>query len=207
MVDLKNGKGSVAQGKSDDKADCTLDMSDQDFREMVAGKADAQKLYFGGKLKIGGDIMASQKLMFLKKIDPAKAAEVVKKMRGAGGGAGASTTTTTSTTTPKTAKAPAIVKALTDRIGKTPGIAKEVGAVVQFVVTAPDCAFVVDLKNGAGSVKDGTGAADITLKLSDADLEALAKGENLRDMYMHGRIRIDGDIRVANKLNFFKGLV
>jgi 3-hydroxyacyl-CoA dehydrogenase/3a,7a,12a-trihydroxy-5b-cholest-24-enoyl-CoA hydratase len=208
MVDLKNGKGAVTQAKADDKADCVLDISDKDFCEMVAGKADAQKLYFGGKLKIGGDIMASQKLMFLKKIDPAKAILVVKKLRGAGGRApAAAAAAPAATSAPKTAKAPAIVKALTERISKTPGIAKEVGAVVQVVVTGPDAAFLIDLKNGDGSIKDGKGTADITLKLADDDLEALAKGENLRDLYQRGRIRIDGDVRVAHKLNFFKGLV
>ena len=208
LIDLKNGKGAVTPSDAGAKADCILDISDQDFRDLVASKADAQKLYFGGKLKIGGDIMASQKLMFLKKIDPARALEVVKKLRGSSAAAAPAATAAAATASaPKSAKAPAIMKALGDRIAKTPGIAKEVGAVVQFVVTGPDSAFLIDLKNGAGSVKDGSGVADITLKLSDDDLEALAKGENVRDLYQRGRIRIDGDVRVAPKLNFFKGLV
>ncbi|MBS2017550.1 MAG: SDR family NAD(P)-dependent oxidoreductase [Deltaproteobacteria bacterium] len=207
LIDLKNGKGSVAPANAGDKADCTLDMSDQDFREMVAGKADAQKLYFGGKLKIGGDIMASQKLMFLKKIDPARAIEVVKKLRGAGGGAAApAPAAAAAPAAPKTAKAPAIVKALGERVGKTPGLAKEVGAVVQLVVTNPDAAFVLDF-TGSGAVSEGKNdKAAVTLKLADEDLEALAKGESLRDLYQHGRIRLDGDVRVAHKLNFWKGL-
>ena len=160
--------------------------------------------------------------MFLKKIDPARALEVVKAMRGAGGGgggggAGAATAAATasgsategsaSKSTSKGAQAPAIVKALMERIGTTPGLAKEVGAIVQLVVTEPDASYLVDLKNGAGSVKEGTGAADVTLKLSDETLAALAKGETLRDHYQRGNIRVDGDARVAAKLNFFKGLV
>jgi hypothetical protein len=36
---------------------------------MVSGKADPMKLFQGGKLKISGNVMASQKLDFLKKID------------------------------------------------------------------------------------------------------------------------------------------
>jgi 3-hydroxyacyl-CoA dehydrogenase/3a,7a,12a-trihydroxy-5b-cholest-24-enoyl-CoA hydratase len=56
-------------------------------------------------------------------------------------------------------------------------------------------------------VKEGRGVADVTLKLSDDDLEALAKGESVRDLFQRGRVRIDGDMRVAPKLNFFKGLV
>ena len=218
-VDLKNGKGSVSAGG--DKGDCVLDLSDADFCAMVAGKADPMKLWTEKKLKIGGDVMASQKLMFLKKIDPARALEVVKAMRGAGGGGGgagsaaatatasasASASGSASKSASKGAQAPAIVKALTERIGKTPGLAKEVGAIVQLVVTEPDASYLVDLKNGAGSVKEGTGAADVTLKLSDETLAALAKGETLRDHYQRGNIRVDGDARVAAKLNFFKGLV
>ena len=108
---------------------------------------------------------------------------------------------------PKTATAPAITKALGERLGKTPGLAKEVGAIVQLLVTSPDAAYLVDLKNGAGSVTEGKGAADVTLKIADEDLETLAKDGNLRDLYQRGKIRIDGDARVAHKLTFFKGLV
>jgi len=82
--------------------------------------------------------------------------------------------------------------------------------------------FVVDLKNGGGTVTDGlalpslargkvastsSSTADITLWLSDEDLEALAAGRSLRDLYQRGQVRISGDMRIAPKLNFFKGLV
>jgi 3-hydroxyacyl-CoA dehydrogenase/3a,7a,12a-trihydroxy-5b-cholest-24-enoyl-CoA hydratase len=208
-LDLKNGKGGVVSGG--DTGDCVLDLSDADFCAMVAGKADPMKLWTEKKLKIGGDVMASQKLMFLKKIDPKDAIAVVAKMRGAAtaapAGAGSATATGTATATATAAKAPAIINALGERISKTPGLAKEVGAVVQLIVTGPDASFVLDLKNGNGSVKEGTGPADVTLKLSDDTLEALAKGEAFRDHYQHGNIRIDGDARIAPKLNIFKGLV
>ena len=68
VLDVKNGKGSCAKGTVE-KPDVTLELSDSDFVAMATGQADAQKLYFGGKLKIGGNVMASQKLEFLKKID------------------------------------------------------------------------------------------------------------------------------------------
>jgi 3-hydroxyacyl-CoA dehydrogenase/3a,7a,12a-trihydroxy-5b-cholest-24-enoyl-CoA hydratase len=172
---------------------------------MTAGKADPMKLWTEKKLKIGGDIMASQKLMFLKKIDPKRGAEVVAKLRASGGAKRA--TAAAGAASKKEPKAPAIFKALAERLAKTPNLAKEVGAVVQFVVTGPDASYVGDF-TGAGAIKEGTDAkAAVTLKLSDDDLEALAKGEALRDLYQHGRVRIDGDARVAHKLNFFKGLV
>ena len=205
-VDLKNGKGMVTPGG--DKADCVLDISDHDFRELVAGKADPQKLYFGGKMKISGDIMASQKLMFLKKIDPAQAIEVVKRLRGAG----VSTPAVSHAPPPMAAaapkvgaQAPAIAKALGERLAKTPNLAKEVDAVVQFIVTSPDYAFTADFKTS--KITEGTAKADVTIKLSDDDLTAIAKGESLREVYQHGRARIDGDPRIAHKITFLKGLV
>ncbi|MBX3211086.1 MAG: SDR family NAD(P)-dependent oxidoreductase [Labilithrix sp.] len=206
-VDLKNGKGSVASGG--DKADCVLELSDADFRAMVAGKADPMKLWTDKKLKIGGDVMASQKLMFLKKIDPKRAQEVVAKLRGAGGSSGAAPAAGAAKAggsggAAKPSAAPAIVEALGERLAKTPNLAKEVGAKVALVVG--DHAWLLDL-TGAGAIAEGKGAADVTLTLGDDDLAALAKGESLRELYQHGRVRIDGDPRVAHKLNFWKGLV
>ena len=73
---MKQGAGTV---------DCTLELADADFMAMTSGKADPMKLYMGGKLKISGDLMASQKLDFLKKIDPKLAQEAIMKKRGGGG--------------------------------------------------------------------------------------------------------------------------
>ena len=96
------------------------------------------------------------------------------------------------------------MKALAERLAKTPNLAKEVGAKVAIVVG--DAAWLLDL-TGGGAVTEGKAAADATLTLSDDDLVALAKGETLRELYQHGRVRIDGNTRVAHKLNFWKGLV
>jgi (3R)-3-hydroxyacyl-CoA dehydrogenase / 3a,7a,12a-trihydroxy-5b-cholest-24-enoyl-CoA hydratase / enoyl-CoA hydratase 2 len=207
-VDLKNGKGSVTAGGT--SADCILDLSDDDFRAMVAGKADPMKLWTDKKLKIGGDVMASQKLMFLKKIDPKRGAEVVAKLRGAGAAAPAAAGASAGASAPATAaaakasQAPAIMKTLGERFAKTPNLAKEVGAKVNVIVG--DKFWHLDL-TGPVKITEGQAAADTALTLSDDDLVALAKGESLRELYQHGRVRIDGDTRVAHKINFFKGLV
>jgi 3-hydroxyacyl-CoA dehydrogenase/3a,7a,12a-trihydroxy-5b-cholest-24-enoyl-CoA hydratase len=171
---------------------------------MVAGKADPMKLWTEKKLKISGDVMASQKLMFLKKIDPKRAMEVVAKLRGSGGAAAApAASAAAAPAAPKPAQAPAIVKALGERLAQTPSLASEVAAKVNLVVGSN--AWLVDL-TGTGSISEGKGDAQVTLTLEDDDLVALAKGESLRTLYMHGRVRIDGDVRVAHKLNFWKGL-
>jgi 3-hydroxyacyl-CoA dehydrogenase/3a,7a,12a-trihydroxy-5b-cholest-24-enoyl-CoA hydratase len=200
-LDLKNGKGSVTAGGT--AGDCVLDLSDADFCAMTAGKADPMKLWTDKKLKISGDVMASQKLMFLKKIDPKRGAEVVAKLRGAG--TAAAVPKAAPAAAPKAAtQAPAIMKALADRLAKTPNLAKEVGAKVAVKIGASS--WLVDL-TGAGTVTEGGAGADATLTMEDETLAELAKSGALRDLYMHGQIRIDGDPRIASKITFFKGLV
>ncbi|KAL4941878.1 hypothetical protein BDV06DRAFT_193558 [Aspergillus oleicola] len=62
-LDLKN-KGEVGKGPAPPggKADVTLNLSDADFGSLVAGKANAQRLFMGGKLKIKGNIMKATKM-------------------------------------------------------------------------------------------------------------------------------------------------
>lgn len=59
-LDLKE-QGKVSKG-SGGKADVTLVLSDKDFSDLVAGKANAQRLFMGGKLKIRGNIMKATKM-------------------------------------------------------------------------------------------------------------------------------------------------
>lgn len=207
-LDLKNGEGSVAPGG--DGADCVLELSDADFCAMVAGKADPMKLWTEKKLKISGDVMASQKLMFLKKIDPKRAAEVVGKRRGAAAAepisaavAPASAAAGASVATGKPARAPAIVEVLAEQLAKTPSLGKEVAAKIGLVVG--ERAWVLDFSRG--TVAEGKADAAVTLTLGDDDLVALTKGASLRDLYQRGRVRVDGDARLAHKLTFWKGLV
>ncbi|OAL54224.1 sterol-binding-like protein [Pyrenochaeta sp. DS3sAY3a] len=62
-IDLKEtgtvGKGPAPEGK---KANVTLTLSDKDFGSLVSGKANAQKLFMSGKLKIKGDVMKATKM-------------------------------------------------------------------------------------------------------------------------------------------------
>jgi putative sterol carrier protein len=64
-VDLKNGKGSVSQGKSD-KADCILTIGDDEFVGMMTGKMNSQQLFMQGKLKIKGNMGLAMKLSKLQ---------------------------------------------------------------------------------------------------------------------------------------------
>lgn len=201
-IDLKNGKGGVTEGES--PADCTLEFSDADFRDMMMGKADAQKMYFAGKLKIGGDLMASQKLFFLKKIDQKRAVEVVTKLRSAAGGpatggASAAAAPTASGPSKKEPHAPMFIASLKERMGK----AKDVDAIVWLRVTDPPASFTLDFK--VGEVREGEPTPrDVTLTLKDDALATLARDGNLRALYQMGGVRIDGDMKAAQRLTFFK---
>ncbi|KAK5121159.1 hypothetical protein LTR85_005643 [Meristemomyces frigidus] len=62
-IDLKEtgkvGKGLAPEGK---KAGVTLILSDVEFAKLISGKANAQKLFMSGKLKIKGDVMKATKM-------------------------------------------------------------------------------------------------------------------------------------------------
>jgi 3-hydroxyacyl-CoA dehydrogenase/3a,7a,12a-trihydroxy-5b-cholest-24-enoyl-CoA hydratase len=207
-LDLKNAPGSVKPGAG--AVDCTLDLTDADFMAMTSGKADSMKLYMEGKLKISGDLMASQKLNFLKKIDPKLAAEAIAKKRGGGGGATAAAPAkeAAAPAAKVDAKAPLLMKALGDRLAKNPGLAKEVGALVQLDVTSPEGHWVLDL-TGAGAVREGTDAtAKTRLRIDDADLVALSRDpSHLQELFQRGKLRVDGDVAPARKLGILKDLL
>tara|TARA_R110002073_G_scaffold177151_3_gene335001 strand:+ start:35886 stop:38915 length:3030 start_codon:yes stop_codon:yes gene_type:complete len=205
-LDAKNGKGSVDEGETQ-KPECTLELSDADFMGMTSGELDAQKLYFGGKLKITGNVMASQKLTFLQKIDPAQAKEAVKKARAekaAGGGAAKPA----AAAKPTTAAGPALLKKLTAFASANPGVVSEVAAKMQWNITGPDMKWAVDFSNGAAAAKEGTlDSADATFTIADGDLAALTSGaESIQALYQSGKLRIDGDLQVAHRLGFLTTL-
>ncbi|EEQ30363.1 hypothetical protein McanMca71_002148 [Microsporum canis] len=62
-LDFKD-KGIVGKGAApaNGKADVTLVLSEKDFGGLVAGTANAQRLFMGGKLKIRGNAMKAMKI-------------------------------------------------------------------------------------------------------------------------------------------------
>ncbi|KAF2246967.1 oleate-induced peroxisomal protein [Trematosphaeria pertusa] len=60
-IDLKES-GTVGKGDPPKKASVTLVLSDEEFGKLVSGKANAQKLFMSGKLKIRGDVMKATKM-------------------------------------------------------------------------------------------------------------------------------------------------
>ncbi|KAK6339016.1 hypothetical protein TWF696_009812 [Orbilia brochopaga] len=75
FIDLKStgavGKGEAPAGG---KPDITLTLSEENFGKLVEGKANAQRLFMGGALKIKGDMMkATRAEVVLKKAQAKKA--------------------------------------------------------------------------------------------------------------------------------------
>jgi 3-hydroxyacyl-CoA dehydrogenase/3a,7a,12a-trihydroxy-5b-cholest-24-enoyl-CoA hydratase len=194
VVDLKAGGVSEGEGA----AECTLELAESDFLDLTQGKVDPMKLFTTGKLKISGNVMASQKLQTLFKIDPSKAIEAVMKRKGVGGGAAApAAASAPAAAAPKgDPNAPKFFAALQKRVGENQALAKEVRAKVTFKVTAPDASQSFELGTGSEAV----------FTIADADLPALASG-NVRSLYQHGKLRVDGDVSVAQRLGFLKGLL
>jgi putative sterol carrier protein len=61
-LDLKNGNGTVASGKFNGTANCTLTMKSDVFVSMVGGKIKPTAAFMSGKLKIKGDMGLAMKL-------------------------------------------------------------------------------------------------------------------------------------------------
>ena len=202
-VDLKNGGGSVVAG-GEAKADCTLELSESDFLDMTQGKVDPQKLFTTGKLKIGGNIMASQKLEFLRKLDKsAIAASAAARPQSSAATAPAAPSSS------RPACAPKVIAALKERLQKNGKLAEEVRASIQLVVKEPEASFGVDLQKSPGSVVEGKMASPTTtLTLTDEDLQALTKGEvAVKELFQRGKLRVDGDVAVAHRLGFLQKLI
>ncbi|MBW2456880.1 MAG: SDR family NAD(P)-dependent oxidoreductase, partial [Deltaproteobacteria bacterium] len=197
-VDVKNDGGSVAEGAAP-KPDCTLEMTDGDFMDMCTGKADAQKLYFGGKLKIAGDIMASQKLTFLKKLDRQL---VIDAMQARGGGGGAAAPATA----PAEPASGDVFLGIKAYVGEHSELVGEIGTVYQFKLTDPDSVWTVNLKDGDGAVEPGeTTKPDCTLTITTADFMDMTSGKaDAQKLYFGGKLKISGNIMASQKLTFLQ---
>jgi len=67
FVDCKASSPSVtledkSQTSSKQKADCTIEVSDEDFVKIIEGKLNSQTAFFNKQLKVSGNVMLATKL-------------------------------------------------------------------------------------------------------------------------------------------------
>jgi putative sterol carrier protein len=65
LVDVKDGKLTVAEGGGDGNADVTITTSSETFEKIASGDQNPTTAYMTGKLKIKGDMGAAMKLQKL----------------------------------------------------------------------------------------------------------------------------------------------
>ena len=70
-IDLKK-EGKAYEGKAKNKADVTINTSDDTFMQMADGQLNGQKAFMSGKLKVKGNIMLATKLDGVLKAQKAK---------------------------------------------------------------------------------------------------------------------------------------
>ena len=199
VVDMKNGKGSAWTGEAE-KPDVTLSATTADFVGMCTGAEDAQKLFFSGKLKIAGNMMAAQKLEFLKKMDPKLVEQATAERLAAGGN-----TNTPTVSSARMAFAPALFAALMENMKEPAGLNQP----LQFNISEPEAHWLVDFSQSPAAITaTQSDKAAATFGLSDENLAALAHGRrDVRDLYQRGELRVDGDARLAHKLQFLTNIL
>jgi len=97
----------------------------------------------------------------------------------------------------------AIFQAIGERVAANSALVQSVDAIFQFHIAGDsEKSWVVDLKNGDGSVQEGEAeSADCTISMSDSDFVDLAKGElNPTTAFMSGKIKVKGNPMLATKL-------
>lgn len=207
FIDLKHGQGNAGAGEID-KPDVTLDLDEQHVATVFGGSlADVQKLFFGGQLKIAGNVMASNKLTLLQDMDQ-KLVEAARDQRLAAG------TATPASTIASVAAAKAAPEGNAIMIFAT--LQKQMEAIkastglnqlFQFNLHEPDASWLVDFEQGTVTQDKDQNAA-IILGISDDNLKALSSGQrNARELYQRGELRVDGDARLATQLQFLHGLL
>ncbi|TPX42713.1 hypothetical protein SeLEV6574_g05450 [Synchytrium endobioticum] len=200
FVNLKEGEGSVGAGPAPGKSDVTIIISDNDFIQLSSGKADAQKLFMGGKLKLKGNMSLAMKLQDIFKAFPAQAAAgkaspgpAVSKLIVPG------------------YQASQLIESLAAGISAMSEVDRKkqvqsVKAVFQFDISngaKKVQSWWIDMKNGTGDV--GVGAApnkaDCVISMDDKDFPDLASGKmDGQKAFMSGKLKLKGNMMLATKL-------
>jgi len=194
ILDLKNGQGRCIAGSTDD-ADVSLAVSQENLLAMFVDGADAQQLYFAGKLTIGGNVMASSKLEALGEVDKALYEQAkVERLAGISSNKNEEAPAVPS----REATATSIFAALTIATKTTEGT-------LQVNVQKPESSWTL---NGSEVDEGVIGEPDVSITISDTDLEKLAKGEaTAAGLFQKGKIQVEGNVSLARQVSVLENLL
>jgi len=179
VINLKNAPG-VTKGES--TSEVTITISEPDFLLLMKGQLNAQQAFLGGKLKLKGNMMLAMKLSAL--------VETLNKPQ----------TAVTVPAQPQQVTAESVFSEIQKHIEADPTTITRVNAVYKFVLGSDS--WIVDLKNAPGSVRRGTGNADTTLTINEADFINLMTGKlSGQTAFMEGKLKVQGNMANAMKLS------
>jgi putative sterol carrier protein len=94
-----------------------------------------------------------------------------------------------------------LIEKIGTKISGNASVAANFGAVYKFVLEGADGGtWLVNLKDAPG-VRSGDGASDCTISLAASDFVDLVEGRaNGQQLYFQGKLRIDGNLGLALKL-------
>lgn len=200
FIDLRNAPGSVGAGTAV-KPDVTIELDSQYVDTLFGGDlAAVQKLFFGGQLKISGNVMASNKLTALAGMDKA----LVEKARQERLASGAPAETAVAAQAPREVFADRLFAALTAKLGSGE-LKTGLTSVLQFNINDIDAVWSVDF-GGREVVRSAAASPAAVIGLSDDTLKALAEGGDLAVLFQKGAVRVDGDVLLARELTCLAGL-
>ncbi|MDZ4297648.1 MAG: SDR family NAD(P)-dependent oxidoreductase [Moraxellaceae bacterium] len=195
FIDLKNAPGSVGAGEAV-KPDVTIELDAEHADTLFGGDlAAVQKLFFGGQMKVSGNVMASNKLTVLSTMDKALVEEARAKRLASGASNDQAAVAVTATRE-------SFAQQLMSSLAQKPLPAGQRQGVLQLRVSAPDSAWVINVSDSGVSVSTGETNAETVVSLADEHLEALSRGERkLAELYQRGELTVDGDVSLARALN------
>lgn len=200
FIDLRNAPGSVGAGTAV-KPDVTIELDSQYVDTLFGGDlAAVQKLFFGGQLKISGNVMASNKLTALAGMDKA----LVEKARQERLASGAPAETAVAAQAPREVFADRLFAALTAKLGSGE-LKTGLTSVLQFNINDINAVWSVDFGGREVAPRAAASPAAV-IGLSDDTLRALAEGGDLAALYQKGDLRVDGDVLLARELTCLAGL-
>lgn len=206
FIDLKNAPGAAGPGTLD-KPDVTLALDSKHLSTVFGGDlAAVQKLFFGGELKISGNVMASNKLTVLQDMDPQLVEQERDKRVAAGGGSAAQASASAESQEPIMAD---VFNAIDGFIADNPDLVEKTGTSFQFSFSNPDQDFFIDLNKAPGSAGPGQlDKADVTLALDAKHAPTLFGGDlaAVQKLFFGGDLKISGNVMASNKLTVLENM-